>query len=465
MKYIYKNILVIISLLIILLEIRVMYQVTFHMSIVYAQDDSGGGGAPPTTPFIPATDLNGQNMDTVDQGVLAAGGNQADRLNAEINYLNSQGESYTITPNADGSITVNCANLSDINIPADHINPSAPPPAQPDNATPEVPPPVVPPPAVQPEAGQPPAVQPEAGQPPVVQPPAGQPPVVQPPGQNPPAGPTCNSSCQQDSECAKAPKGCNSCVSGKCQVPPACNSSCQQNSDCAKAPIGCNTCSGRICSSFNPAMCKCDGIRTTGIFPGESVTVTAKGKVEGSDTSKAQIQNMTFAFGSGDNASFTVLASSGPITLTSQPHPLKILTNTPTLIEYEAQWTFIVPGNVDPNVVYRIVNDISCQQKPNAIVQIVSVQVASVAEQPISFIDKIINFIKTLFGVHETKTVSMPQTNVNYSPTPQKTSVQTQNVNTASSQQLQLQTIYPAKILQESQADACKMIRFQFTNQ
>ncbi len=289
--------------------------------------------------------------------------------------------------------------------------------------------------------------------------------------------PACGTSCANDpSICNNAPNGCTACVNGTCQTPtPACGTSCSSNTDCQQI-AGCTACVSGTCQApptqapptqapptqapptqapptptpdFNPGMCKCDGMTATTLIPGETVTFTTKGKVEGADTSKAKIPDMTFYVGVGDNTSAKVLER-------SQPVPAKVTSSTPGSVHYESEWQYTVPAQVTPGAVYRAWTQINCERQTAA--NVTSSQNAAVASATDSkedtskkgFLSSIVDFFATIFGMR--KEAAQTQ-HIADTSTPAD-----ENVSVANEKSIQLDTFEPGQVLEQS----CTMVKFQF---
>lgn len=182
--------------------------------------------------------------------------------------------------------------------------------------------------------------------------------------------------------------------------------------------------------AFNPAMCKCDGIETTGIFAGQQVSVTAFGKVEGGDTSKASIRDITFRL-TRDN---TVLAKSNPI-------PAQVVSKSNTLVRSKATWNVNIPANVDSKSLYRIFADITCNKNLTRL-QLPddnSPYAQGVDNQP-SFFQKIITFFRNIFSKKEAARTEV------------------QGAHTEEQKSIQLKSLSPAQEVQKT----CKFIYFKF---
>lgn len=191
---------------------------------------------------------------------------------------------------------------------------------------------------------------------------------------------------------------------------------------------------------FSDAMCACDGLDyTKPIAMGNNVTVTATGKVSGTDTKWAKIPSFQFSFYEGDDVN-AVRSVKATVNTTS-------IVNSPTLARYMATWTFKVPTNLDLSKTYRIQAKPTCSRL-NAFAVPTSSNRAVLAEttQRQSFFDRVWNFFSALFGGSKVQ---------NEQPTP---SVQTQPT-VSKNNQLQYGTFVPGT---EVERFNCNWIRFKF---
>lgn len=162
--------------------------------------------------------------------------------------------------------------------------------------------------------------------------------------------PACGVSCTKDSQCAGAKDGCSACVGGVCKFPPACGVACTTKADCTGARDGCSECLEGTCTNYNDNMCKCDGIEADLDYP-NNFKMDALGKIEGDDTRKAQIADVTFRL-TRDNQ---VVAKSNPITP-------QITESTPSKVRFKASWTTPPPAVVK-GATYRVFADVRCKPK------------------------------------------------------------------------------------------------------
>lgn len=148
---------------------------------------------------------------------------------------------------------------------------------------------------------------------------------------------------------------------------------------------------------FADAMCKCDGLEIGQVISGQNLTVTAYGKVEGSDTSYAKIKSFRFFAAKGDSGSpdITIFDRSGPIAA-------QILNTSQSLVRSQAQWSFKFPANPEVGKEYRIWNDIQCERNTAGIPIASSGKstqtVLSENTQNISLMQKFLNFVLGIFG-------------------------------------------------------------------
>jgi hypothetical protein len=171
---------------------------------------------------------------------------------------------------------------------------------------------------------------------------------------------------------------------------------------------------------FSTAMCKCDGIQTSPLIAGQNVSITGFGKVEGADTSKAKIKDMTIYVAQDE----IVIAKSDPL-------PVTVITNTAALKRYKSVWTYKLPAAVNPNSIYRIWTQENCQKQNVALLSPLSVPNLS--------------FLSNIFGLF-----------------PDNSNMELKIVSTANAQseQLKLRTLATGKVIQNS----CRFVIFKFPN-
>lgn len=199
--------------------------------------------------------------------------------------------------------------------------------------------------------------------------------------------------------------------------------------------------------TFNPAMCQCDGIQSSLIFPGQSATFTGKAKVTGTDTSAAKVADMTY-FVAKDS---TVIAKSDPI-------PAQIVDSSPSIIHYKTSWQYTLPQNVDPNSIYRVWTQQRCVKKELAFAgNVLGTSTATSTNLWSNFLD----FILKIFGGGTNFNATPKQTNPQ--PPPNVSNLP-QDASTSDNKNLQLQPLYPAKILPQSKELTCRFVMFQFQN-
>lgn len=262
--------------------------------------------------------------------------------------------------------------------------------------------------------------------------------------QNPTApvtqGPACGMTCTTDQDCANL-QSCTSCINGTCQPPTTVTET--------QTPTPTPT------PEFNPAMCACNGTSVSSLVPGMQATVTANYQIVGDDQSKATMNNVTFVMyaGQDDNSKAILHSDPIPVTITS-------LNNERT--QYQAQWTFTVPTDVDPNIVYRVTTSSDC--KASGLTQTsMNVQVAGVSTGPTSQSQQkvqkqslwasITSFFQSLFGFNNQAATTSTQSTT---PTPTKEPVYTVQGN-----QIQIGKMTPPATMLSQKA--CNILRFQFS--
>jgi len=144
-------------------------------------------------------------------------------------------------------------------------------------------------------------------------------------------------------------------------------------------------------------MCKCDGLEIGQVAAGQDLKVTAYGKVEGSDTSYANIKSYRFFVAKGDLGStdITIFNKSGPIAA-------QILSTSQNLVRSKAEWTFKFPANPEVGKEYRIWNDIQCEKKTASSLIAssgkTSQNVLAESTKNESLVQKFLNFVLGIFG-------------------------------------------------------------------
>lgn len=257
----------------------------------------------------------------------------------------------------------------------------------------------------------------------------------------PPAA--CNVACTSDNQCAKAADGCVACVSGSCQLPPACGNSCTTKAECSGAKDGCTECLEGSCTDYNDNMCKCDGIVAEMNYP-NNFNFEAFGKVEGSDTAKAEIADITFRL-TKDNQ---VVAKSNPITP-------EVVENSANKLRFKASWQTAPPA-VSKGSTYRVFADVRC--KPKRIVSsgedsfspVTKTQVVQSPSQPPKGLEFALKGINQLFGNSNTQLKAVTDRLL--------TMFSTSTVN-AQGSNLQLQTLNFVKLMD---TDNCRFVMFKY---
>lgn len=194
---------------------------------------------------------------------------------------------------------------------------------------------------------------------------------------------------------------------------------------------------------FNEAMCKCDSIDFTPITLGQKTTITAYGKVEGTDTQFAKIPSFKFAFYAGNDTSANALQRQ-TVTTTQ-------IENTQTKARYKAVWELLIPNNLDPKKTYRIQGVPSCVKKTAAVSYPINPTVAVLAatDENTGFFASIAKFFAGIFGRSNNNSTN-------------EVSVQdTANVPNQQSN-LQIGTFKPLIASRETDANNCSFIRLQF---
>lgn len=189
---------------------------------------------------------------------------------------------------------------------------------------------------------------------------------------------------------------------------------------------------------FSDAMCQCDGIQSTPIFPGSTSTITSFGKVTGADTSNAKIASMTY-FVAKNN---TVIAKSDAIT------PGAPETSTDK-VRYKTEWEYAFPNDIDPTATYRIWSQIKCDKK--SLAQNFSREVVlgtQTSSQP-SLLQQMLDYFTGLFNpTGQDKTANLtPRSTPNFSPL-------------INQQQLKLGQLRPATVMNKN--DTCRFLILKF---
>ncbi len=184
------------------------------------------------------------------------------------------------------------------------------------------------------------------------------------------------------------------------------------------------------------AKCSCDGISSSGLFGGQSVTFNGFAKVEGTDVRTSQVQSLTFVMAKGD----TIIANSGPVTV-------QIVENTATKVRYKGSWQTTLP-QADPTnpQQYRLWYTPTCTNK----VAMTASRTVLAAQAPSggNLLDGILRFFTQLFGGNGAQNPLVPTPIPSVTPNPNK--------------QLKLDSFTPAPTLAPTDpAEACYMIRFE----
>ncbi len=134
---------------------------------------------------------------------------------------------------------------------------------------------------------------------------------------------------------------------------------------------------------FNNAMCECDSISVTALASGRPFTVTAKGKVTGTNTSKAVLTGFVYRLFEGN----TRLTETAPL-------PVTVTNASPTLVNYEGKWNYNMPSNVKKGVEYRIQAVNRCKPKATAMGGAYAVLGESTSQS--TFLGDVTSFVKDL---------------------------------------------------------------------
>jgi hypothetical protein len=202
---------------------------------------------------------------------------------------------------------------------------------------------------------------------------------------------------------------------------------------------------------FNPAMCKCDGITNSALFAGQPAVVTAYGKVEGADTSKAKIQDVTFSLYEGDGTTVKLLQK-------SQPIASSIASQSGSLVRYQSNWNLVLPPGLKVGQTYRIGAQINCVKQSAQTASTFSVE--SVASEPTSTVKENKNIFQKFVSLFGGLLGKKPSSNATVTPTPSSGfTTQSADFTTQDERSLQLEPIYPAEVYDKS----CTFIKFKFT--
>ena len=204
---------------------------------------------------------------------------------------------------------------------------------------------------------------------------------------------------------------------------------------------------------FSEEACQCVGLDTTALSPGSPFTVTAKGKVTGSDIPKAKLISFKFLLYKGTDTSSTLLQSEVPTSVSTSADG-----NT---VNYTATWNSTFPTDVTPSVTYRIQALKKCVPKSTAMVNTIN---TAIPEKVVlgtntkqGFFEGIFSFIKGLFGIEEKAAKITP------TPTPQATNNDgsTSVSSTGDGRKgIQLDNFYPGEIIEQS----CSFIKLRFAS-
>ncbi len=194
---------------------------------------------------------------------------------------------------------------------------------------------------------------------------------------------------------------------------------------------------------FNETMCKCENIEFTPITLGQKTTITAFGKVEGTDTQFAKIPSFNFIFYAGTDTSATAIQR--------QTVAATQIENTVTKARYKAVWELLIPSNLDASKIYRIQAKPTCVKKTAAIAPPINPTSAVLAakDENTGFFAQLARFFANLFGGSKDSTSE--------EATVQDTaSIQSQQSN------LQIGTFQPLIATKQSDANNCSFIRLEF---
>lgn len=205
---------------------------------------------------------------------------------------------------------------------------------------------------------------------------------------------------------------------------------------------------------FSEEMCQCVGLDVTALSPGSPFTVTAKGKVTGTDIPKAKLISFKFLLYKGTDTSSTLLQSEVPTSVTTSADG-----NT---VNYTATWNSTFPTDVTPSVTYRIQALKKCVPKSTAMVDTINTslpnKVVLGASTKQGFFESIISFINKLLG-RENKAATISPTPTQTPTSKTTTSNETTVSNTGDGRKgIQLDNFYPGEITEQS----CSFIKFKF---
>lgn len=304
------------------------------------------------------------------------------------------------------------------------------------------------------------------GQPPTNPPPPNSTPTNTPPPNaptktpSPTTPPACNAPCPDSNYCKNAQDGCTVCTpsnGGKTCQPPTSpspsNTPVPTNTPKpTNTPVPTNTPPPPPTPTpdFNDAMCKCDSLNVEQITLGNPIKVESFSKVEGADTTKAEIQKTIFSIYEGNPAAGRVKK------IEESEEPVTIVDNTPQLVRYRSEWT--VSPQIKMGEEYRIAAVPKCAAK---IAQAVSDQqrvVLASRDENVGFFGQIINFFAGLFGGGSAPDKNTGVQIANEDKGPLAAIANFFKPQGAKREQLQLDTFTPAQMDKE----ACNIMKFKF---
>lgn len=276
--------------------------------------------------------------------------------------------------------------------------------------------------------------------------------------------PACGSTCSSKPDCDGSKDGCVECLpdaTGKkvCSKPPACGTPCASKATCDGAKDGCNECipdstGKKVCAPtpFTEEMCKCDGLKFGSILFGKPLAVTAFGKVSGDDVKYAKIPSFTFKFFESEGGT-----SVKEITSKTTKVPTTIISTSPTLVRYQADWVLKLDADLDIDKTYRIQAKPECSKKISLYQSPTTSQpknvVLAAEDKKLTLWDRIVGFFAGVFGTRQST-----QNIAGRTPTPTLTAEQLAS--------LRIGTIKPATYVEElpdpESKQSCTFIRFKF---
>ena len=184
---------------------------------------------------------------------------------------------------------------------------------------------------------------------------------------------------------------------------------------------------------------------------GQPIQVEAFAKVEGQDTSKAEVQAMRFSIFEGNPSAGRVRR----IEDTDPPLPVTIVEDTANLVRYRAEWT--ASPTLKLGEEYRIMAVPKCVVKTAGIFnQPAKTAVLAESDERVGFFGQVINFFAGLFGTGKETNEGVQLEEERQGPLDFITNFF--RPQTTQRDQLQLDTFYPAQMEKE----ACNIVKFKF---